>query len=196
MSRWNPLTPEESRARRLAAKARHRARPGVKEKEREQRKVYLARPENAERRYLQQLARKGKLHLSVPFKDRQSARDQHNDEINKLAALLPGLALTKRQLSSKLSSVKSRFNITSAQYFQLLSGGCWAGAIGFADECYGLLCIDHNHGCCNQSGRSCGKCIRGVLCSWHNGRLGAYEKHQVWINPYLNGYGNKIRREA
>ena len=35
-------------------------------------------------------------------------------------------------------------------------------------------CVDHDHSCCNEK-KSCGKCIRGLLCSDCNKRLGGYE---------------------
>jgi hypothetical protein len=35
-------------------------------------------------------------------------------------------------------------------------------------------CIDHDHTCCPGE-RSCGKCIRGVLCMQCNTNIGAYE---------------------
>lgn len=37
------------------------------------------------------------------------------------------------------------------------------------------LAIDHDHKCCPWSGRSCGKCIRGLLCSNCNTGLGSFK---------------------
>ena len=41
------------------------------------------------------------------------------------------------------------------------------------------LTIDHNHQCCSEtkSYKSCGRCIRGLLCSSCNTMLGYYENH-------------------
>jgi len=193
VSRWNPLTPEESRARRLAAKARYRAKPGVMEKEREHRKAYLARPEIVEKRYLRNLSRNNRLHLSVPYQDRVASRVKFKLDVVRTMQLFPDLCLTYKQAKSKISSIKSRFNISSDHFFSLVEQGCWAGSNGLEDECSGALCIDHDHRCCEAPGESCGKCVRGALCHWHNQRLGMYEKHKAWAEKYL---GNQIRREA
>jgi hypothetical protein len=36
--------------------------------------------------------------------------------------------------------------------------------------------IDHDHSCCNRGARSCGKCIRGMLCTSCNTGLGQVER--------------------
>ena len=62
-----------------------------------------------------------------------------------------------------------RHNITKEEYDRLLSkhnGLCWICIKNKAVH------IDHDHLCCNDDSFSCGKCIRGVLCSNCNTAIG------------------------
>jgi Recombination endonuclease VII len=47
--------------------------------------------------------------------------------------------------------------------------------------------IDHNHACC-ASDRSCGKCVRGILCFRCNSVLGFLESDPHLLPEYLKGY--------
>lgn len=42
------------------------------------------------------------------------------------------------------------------------------------------LAVDHDHACCPHPKRSCGKCIRGLLCTSCNNRLGIVED-EPWM---------------
>lgn len=33
--------------------------------------------------------------------------------------------------------------------------------------------VDHDHACCSDRGRSCGRCVRGLLCSYCNTAIGS-----------------------
>lgn len=72
--------------------------------------------------------------------------------------------------------VKYKYGITIEQYEELLAkqkGGC---AICGDIECHTgkSLAVDHDHRCC-PGNRSCGKCVRGILCNHCNNGLGKFK---------------------
>jgi hypothetical protein len=88
----------------------------------------------------------------------------------------------KRQLDvDKLGYDPRRFkrhNITKEIYDNLLSkhnGKCWICKISDA------IHIDHDHSCCPEE-RSCGNCVRGVLCSNCNTAIGLLNDSEVLLN--------------
>jgi len=65
-----------------------------------------------------------------------------------------------------------KFGLTSEQVLDMLvtQGGCCAIC---RIDLPGKFYIDHDHACCSHSG-SCGKCVRGILCSNCNTGLGRF----------------------
>lgn len=49
------------------------------------------------------------------------------------------------------------------------------------------LAVDHDHTCCDVAGRSCGRCVRGLLCLQCNTKLGWFEVHGDAVLEYLSG---------
>lgn len=71
---------------------------------------------------------------------------------------------------------KDRYGLTQDEYDALLTeqgGGC--AICGETDPGHSRtsMCVDHDHTCCPGE-RTCGKCIRGLLCGPCNNGLGRF----------------------
>lgn len=76
----------------------------------------------------------------------------------------------RRKASGRKWYLKSTYNLTEEQYQKLYdknNGQCW---ICNKSVSY-YLHVDHDHSCCSGE-KSCGKCIRGLLCYSCNSLLG------------------------
>jgi len=75
---------------------------------------------------------------------------------------------------TKAKRVENTYSITSEQYDELYraqGGRCFGcrRATGASKR----LAVDHDHACC-PGPKSCGKCVRGLLCDYCNRTLGHY----------------------
>ena len=75
---------------------------------------------------------------------------------------------------SKWRQIKSKFSIDRVQYLALLDsqGGNCALCNRPAESFSRRLAVDHDHRCCPSKDKSCGKCIRGLLCTNCNSGIG------------------------
>lgn len=102
-------------------------------------------------------------------RDYQKAR-YHNPEKHKQIKMDRRIYLQNRKSSSRKWYLKTTYNITPEQYLDLLlknNKGCHI--CGETKDYW--LHVDHDHACC-ESDRSCGQCIRGLLCHNCNSMLG------------------------
>lgn len=69
--------------------------------------------------------------------------------------------------------IKHFYGISPEQYYEMLDrqGGVCAICSGPEPLAGRKLAVDHDHSCCPGK-RSCGKCIRGLLCSACNTAIG------------------------
>lgn len=68
--------------------------------------------------------------------------------------------------------LKATYNITIDQYEEMLAtqaGTCFISNCDVSES----LAVDHDHACCSGE-KSCGKCVRGLLCYKHNLALGLF----------------------
>lgn len=78
----------------------------------------------------------------------------------------------------------SKYSLTPEQFqlmFDKYEGCCYICGIKPEPLSNGNsgLQIDHDHSCCFGAGRTCGKCIRGLLCFSCNRMLGSLEKKNI-----------------
>lgn len=89
------------------------------------------------------------------------------------------------KICQKRRNLIYRYNISENDFNLMAKNGC--------EVCgsFESLVIDHNHNCC-QSANSCGKCVRGVLCSKCNmaeGLLGSDIKKIKSLLEYVAKHG-------
>ena len=92
---------------------------------------------------------------------------------------------------SRRRLLKGNYNITLDMYEKLLKSQNYSCAICKRHESMFLksLHIDHDHSCCNGK-KSCGKCIRGLLCQNCNAALGNFKDSKKNLRDaiiYLGG---------
>lgn len=90
----------------------------------------------------------------------------------------------------------ANYGMTWAQYEQLLAGqGGGCAVCGEACSTGRLLAVDHDHSCCPEDGRSCGRCVRGLLCGGCNQGLGKFRDDPRLLQAaaaYLNRHRGAI----
>lgn len=88
------------------------------------------------------------------------------------------------------------FKLSVEDYNHMLEEQGWGCGICNKPPNGKQLAVDHDHACCDGS-RSCGECVRGLLCSGCNRGLYFVEKHS-WRIPalaYLDKHKKKVNNE-
>ena len=79
-----------------------------------------------------------------------------------------------KRRTNRIQALK-RFNLTEDAWSNLFEGQGRRCAICRVDTPTGHgWHVDHDHVCCPENGRSCGKCVRAILCSECNTGLGKF----------------------
>lgn len=74
-------------------------------------------------------------------------------------------------------AIRNKYSLSRDEYDALLAaqgGGCAICGTTVAGNRGRMLNVDHDHACC-PGHKSCGKCVRGLLCARCNVGLGAFQ---------------------
>lgn len=74
--------------------------------------------------------------------------------------------------------LKAKYRMSLDDYEAMLAAQNGRCAICAAEPGEKRLAVDHDHKCCPVRSNTCGKCVRGLLCTTCNIRLGFYENEQ------------------
>ncbi len=75
-----------------------------------------------------------------------------------------------------------RFNLTPLEWDELFAAQGSRCAICQTDVPTGHgWHVDHDHACCSEAGRSCGRCVRAILCSECNTGLGKFRDNPALL---------------
>jgi hypothetical protein len=87
-------------------------------------------------------------------------------------------------------ALRRKFGLSASDYYRMLSEQdgrcliCRRSSEEIENSHTARFSVDHDHACC-PGVDSCGECIRGLLCSGCNGKLGWYEKYRLEVAAYL-----------
>lgn len=83
----------------------------------------------------------------------------------------------KRNPEKVWAGTLRRYNLTPEKYNAILTlqNNCCAICKTTIPGGPGRFSVDHDHTCCPENKRSCGKCIRGLLCQSCNNGLGRFK---------------------
>ncbi|SRR6266481_5757114 len=97
------------------------------------------------------------------------------------------LGPVKYSLYLRERNLQNNYKLTMVQFEKLKASQNYACPCGrFFGEKW-IPQVDHNHACC-AGVRSCGECVRGILCSRCNTVLGLLEEDYKLLPAYLQKY--------
>lgn len=97
----------------------------------------------------------------------------------------------QRAAGNRKSLLKHLYRMSPEEYEAKLAGQVGVCAVCARPPGAKHLSVDHDHGCC-PGGRSCGSCVRGLLCTPCNMALGVLEnvEWRAQAEHYLERYRN------
>jgi hypothetical protein len=96
-----------------------------------------------------------------------------------------------------LANKLARYGLTQEDFDGLLEfQGYACGMCRQAFEDGQVIFIDHDHACCPEEKRSCGRCVRGLLCLSCNTALGQIERKYDLARAYLDSPHSRGKKQG
>lgn len=85
------------------------------------------------------------------------------------------------------ADLAANYRLTRDGYFRLYDeqGGSCPMCLTHLDPMHSKTHVDHDHSCCSGK-RSCGMCVRGIVCSTCNTGLGMFKDSQAILGRAIN----------
>lgn len=91
---------------------------------------------------------------------------------------------------SRWQTIYKKYKLTKYMYEELLAKQNGVCAICSKKPTRTYLSVDHDHKCCSGI-KTCGKCVRGLLCQSCNSFLGRVDDNLITAINYLKVYNEK-----
>lgn len=114
-------------------------------------------------------------------------RQKIHEKQAKTYAALTTKEKKRRGRMARFCALLRLYNVSEFRYRELLKeqeNKCACCGKRFTKRFEQRPCVDHSHSCCSGE-RSCGKCVRALICRWCNRLVGIIEKNTCLL-AYLN----------
>jgi Recombination endonuclease VII len=130
--------------------------------------------------------------VKFPSQNRIVCRLCHNEDAHKAQIQMKRAHPERWKNYIRDRNLRKRFRLSVEAYEAIskLQNHKCLGCEKHRDE-IGLLVVDHDHNCCPDRNKTCGKCIRGLLCAPCNNALGLVKNNASTLRnlaQYLEAY--------
>ena len=120
-------------------------------------------------------------------------RRKNPDVTQRAKAKYDASCTPERRAARNRTSMLWRFNLTGERWDAIFDGQDHRCAICRTNVPSGHgWHVDHDHACCPENGRSCGKCVRAILCSECNTGLGKFRDNPAVLRAAAD-YLERVR---
>ena len=124
---------------------------------------------------------------------RERLKENNPEQLEKLRIKNNEYKKAARQRNPEMSrwlAIQKKYKLTKFMYLEMLEKQNGVCAICKLPPNRNWLAVDHDHACCPGI-KTCGKCIRGLLCGSCNSFLGRVNDDSNSLIAYLTKYARK-----